>query len=132
VEHVVNVQELEPDDGDERSLRGKLGRREEEILRDTYWLISPEDSPSRRLKIGHTTIYPTGRTTGHAHDDREEVYYVVAGKGVMKVGDDEFEIGPGDAFYVPPGEYHVTWQRGNVPLTVVWVTCRLDEDEVAG
>ncbi len=29
---------------------------------------------------------------------------------------------------VPPGEYHTTYQKGNLPLTVVWVTCHLTKD----
>ena len=127
MKHLVNVQDLKPDE-DERSLRFHVKGRKTEILRDTYFLIDPENSPSRRLKMGHTTIYATGKTTGHVHDDREEVYFVVCGEGLMKVGDDEFPIRAGDAFYVPPGEHHTTYQRGNTPLTVVWVTCRLGED----
>ena len=75
--------------------------------------------------MGHTTIYPTGTTTGHTHDDMEEVYYVVSGEGTMRVGDDEFPIRTGDALYVPPGEFHTTIQKGNLPLTLVWVTGRL-------
>ncbi len=126
MKYLVNVQDLKPDE-DERSLRFNVKNRKGEILRDTYFLIDPENSPSRNLKMGHTTIYPTGKTTGHAHADMEEVYFVLSGEGVMKIGDDEFEVKAGDAFYVPPGECHTTYQRGNVPLTVVWVTCRLTE-----
>ncbi len=125
MKYLVNVQDVKPDE-DDRSLRFNVKDRKGEVLRDTYFLIDPEDSPSQKLKMGHTTIYATGRTTGHAHEDMEEVYYVVAGEGVMKVGDDEFPIRTGDAFYVPPGEHHTTWQTGNIPLTVLWVTCRLD------
>ena len=128
MKHVVNVQNVGPDE-DDRSLRFNVKNRTSKILRDTYFLIDPEDSPSQKLKMGHTTIYATGRTTGHAHDDVEEVYYVVSGEGTMRVGDDEFPIRTGDAVYVPPGEHHTTYQTGNTPLTVVWVTCRLRDRE---
>ncbi len=129
MKHPVNVQELAPDE-DERGLRHNVKDRPSEILRDTYFLVDPEDGPSRRLKMGYTVVYPTGRTTGHAHEDREEVYFVAAGEGAMRIGEDEFPIRAGDAFYVPPGEHHTTWQRGNQTLIIVWVTGRLDEDEV--
>jgi mannose-6-phosphate isomerase-like protein (cupin superfamily) len=47
----------------------------------------------------------------------------------MVVGADEYEIEQGDALYVPPGVFHTTKQLGNLPLVVVWVTCRLDPQE---
>ena len=45
----------------------------------------------------------------------------------MKVGDDEYPIKAGDALYVPPSEFHTTIQKGNLPLTVIWVTCKTAE-----
>jgi mannose-6-phosphate isomerase-like protein (cupin superfamily) len=59
----------------------------------------------------------------------EEVYYVVSGQGTMVVDKDEYEIKQGDALYVPPGVFHTTKQTGNVPLTVVWVTAKIDPQE---
>lgn len=121
MKYVNNVQSMEPDE-DPRSLRARVVNRDKPVLRDTYFLVDPENSPSQRLKMGQTTIYPTGSTTGHTHDDMEEVYYVISGEGIMIVGEDEFEIKPGDGLYVPPGVFHTTHQRGNLPLTVLWVT----------
>ncbi|MFW5981275.1 MAG: cupin domain-containing protein [bacterium] len=128
MKYVQNVQNQDPDI-DPRSIRDRVKDRERKVLRDTYYLIDPEECDSRRLTMGCTTIYPTGSTTGHSHDDMEEVYFVVSGKGVMVVGDDEFEIEEGDSLYVPPGDYHTTYQRGNLPLTVVWVTGKLNSEE---
>ncbi len=127
MKYVVNVQSMNPD-LDPRSLRERVKNRDKVVLRDTYYLINPEDKgcESRRLTLGHTTIYPTGTTTGHSHDDMEEVYYVVMGEGTMVVDKDEYEIKPGDALYVPPGVFHTTKQTGNLPLVVVWVTCKID------
>ncbi len=122
---VTNVQDKEPDI-DARSIRDHVKNREKRVLRDTYYLIDAKNSPSRRLTIGHTTVYPTGSTTGHAHDNMEEVYYVVSGEGTMVVGEDEYAIKQGDALYVPPGEFHTTIQKGNLPLVLVWVTGKLD------
>jgi mannose-6-phosphate isomerase-like protein (cupin superfamily) len=79
--------------------------------------------------MGYTVIYPTGSTTGHSHDDMEEVYYVISGEGVMVVGEDKFSIKAGDALYVPPGEFHTTFQTGNLPLSVIWVTGKMDLED---
>lgn len=126
MKYLVNIEDKNPDE-DKRSLRHVVKEREDETLRDTYFLIDPEDSPSRNLKMGQTIIYPTGKTTGHAHEDMEEVYYILSGKGKMVVGEDEFTIQAGDAFYVPFGEYHVTYNTGNQPLAILWVTGRVEK-----
>jgi len=123
MKYVVNVNDKQPD-GDKRSLRYAVKNRESEILRDTYYLIDPEHSPSKNLTMGFTVIYPTGKTTGHAHSDMEEVYYILSGRGKMAIGEDEFPIKAGDALYVPFGEYHVTFNTGNEPMAMVWVTGR--------
>jgi mannose-6-phosphate isomerase-like protein (cupin superfamily) len=124
---VTNVQSKKPDE-DPRSLRARVINRDKPVLRDTYFLVDPKDSPSQRLTMGHTTFYPTGTTTGHTHDNMEEVYYVISGEGVMVVGEDEFEIKPGDGLYVPPGAFHTTYQKGNQPLTVLWVTGNISQE----
>ncbi len=121
MKYLVNVDDKKPDE-DKRSLRYSVKNRESEILRDTYYLIDPANSPSKNLTMGFTVIYPTGKTTGHAHSDMEEVYYILSGRGKMKIGEDEFPIREGDAFYVPFGEFHVTFNTGNQPLAMVWVT----------
>lgn len=126
MKYLVNIEDKNPDE-DKRSLRHVVKEREDETLRDTYFLIDPEDSPSRNLKMGQTIIYPTGKTTGHAHEDMEEVYYILSGKGKMVVGEDEFTIQAGDAFYVPFGEYHVTYNTGIQPLAILWVTGRVEK-----
>ena len=114
MKYVINIQNLKPDE-DERSLRFNIKSRKSEVLRDTYFLIEPENSSSRNLKMGHTTIYPTGKTTGHVHEDIEEVYFVVSGEGLMEIGKEKLPIKAGDAFYVPPGEYHTTYLEGKYP-----------------
>jgi mannose-6-phosphate isomerase-like protein (cupin superfamily) len=126
MKYVVNIEEMKPDE-DQRSLRFVVKKRESEILRDTYYLIDPKKSPSENLTMGHTIIYPTGKTTGHAHDDMEEVYYILTGEGKMVVGDDEFPIKAGDAFYVPFGEFHVTYNTGIQPMSILWVTGRSEK-----
>jgi len=112
MKYVLNVQD-KPADTDVRSLRDHVKGREKTVLRDTYYLVEPGSSPSNLLTMGQTTIYPTGSTTGHSHDDMEEVYYIISGEGEMVVGEDRYPIRAGDALYVPPGEFHTTFQKGN-------------------
>jgi len=120
----VNIEDLPPDTC-ERSFRYLAKNRQGKTLRDTYYLIDPENSPSQNLKMGYTVIYPGGKTTGHSHDDLEEVYFVICGKGKMVIGEEEFPVKGGDAFYVPPGPYHVTYNTGLLPLHILWITGKI-------
>jgi mannose-6-phosphate isomerase-like protein (cupin superfamily) len=120
---VKNIEDMDPDVCD-RSLRHATKKREKETLRDTYFLIDPEKSPSKNLKMGYTTVYANGKTTGHSHEDHEEVYYVIQGRGKMVVGDSEYEIKTGDALYVPFGLFHTTYNTGILPLQLLWVTAK--------
>jgi len=123
MKYVKNIEDMAPDVCD-RSLRHATEKREKETLRDTYFLIDPEKSPSKNLKMGYTTVYANGKTTGHSHEDHEEVYYVIQGRGKMIVGDSEYEIKTGDALYVPFGLFHTTYNTGILPLQLLWVTAK--------
>ena len=50
MKYLKNVEEKSPD-VDKRSLRHVVDGRESEILRDTYYLIDPQDSPSKNLTM---------------------------------------------------------------------------------
>ncbi len=121
MKYVRNIEDMEPDTC-ERSLRFAVGNRKQETLRDTYFLIDPAECPSKNLKMGLTTVYANGKTTGHEHPNHEEVYFVLQGKGKMVVGEDEYEIKTGDALYVPFGAFHTTYNIGVLPLQLLWVT----------
>jgi len=123
MKYVKNIEDMKPDVCD-RSLRHLTNNRKSETLRDTYFLIDPESSPSENLKMGFTTVYADGKTTGHSHPDQEEVYFVIQGKGRMVVGDSEYDIKAGDALYVPYGVFHTTYNTGILPLQLLWVTAR--------
>jgi len=60
--------------------------------------------------------YPT---TG-VHEDQEG-FYVIAGEGTARVGEDEFPVSPGTAFLAPRNTPHSLKKKpGSVPLKVVW------------
>jgi mannose-6-phosphate isomerase-like protein (cupin superfamily) len=125
---VRNIEDMQPDECD-RSIRFHTRGMEGKTLRDTYFLIDPENSPSKNLKMGYTIVYPRGKTTGHSHPQNEEIYFVIQGRGKMVVGDSEFEIKTGDALYVPFGLFHTTYNIGIVPLQLLWVTAKDESRE---
>jgi mannose-6-phosphate isomerase-like protein (cupin superfamily) len=42
----------------------------------------------------------------HYHEKTDEIYYVIAGRGVMVLDEDQIELGPGVVVYVPKGVKH--------------------------
>jgi len=99
-----------------------LHQEGDEIRRDVFNLVLPQETEGGVLHAGFTIVYPGCRTKGHKHPDQEEVYYFVRGKGIMGVEDREYEVEAGDAFYVPFGPFHTTRNPNSVPLEFFWIT----------
>ena len=46
----------------------------------------------------------------------EEFYYILQGRGVMRINGEEKEVGPGDLIYIPSGALHGIRVMGTFPL----------------
>ena len=55
----------------------------------------------------------------HAHDNVDEVLYVVAGEGALRIGDRATELIPGSLSTIPRGTAHGLERRGRNPLIVL-------------
>jgi len=55
----------------------------------------------------------------HAHDGVDEIIYVVAGDGAMKIGEEENPLHAGSLVFVPNGNGHSIGRRGKNPLIVI-------------
>src|SRR5438128_663959 len=81
-------------------------------------LASPSTGPSSEIVMFRAILPPGGETTPQVHD-REEIIHVLSGRGVMRVGGDEREIGVGDVVVVPPGTVHAGRCTGDEDWDVV-------------
>ena len=83
---------------------------------------------SERLAIAIDTYDVGGHTDTHAHSEMEQAYYVISGRALIRIGDEELEVGPGGSGYIPlhtqPGFRNV----GDTPLTVAVISSVLGED----
>lgn len=105
---------------------GLLRQEGDAVRRDVFVMVTPEQSASGRIMAGYTTIYPGCGTRGHAHADREEVYYFLRGNGIMVADGEESEVKAGDTFYLKPGPFHSTRNTTDLPLEYFWITIRVD------
>lgn len=55
----------------------------------------------------------------HAHDEVDEVLYVVAGEGALRIGEGATELAPGSLSTIPRGTAHALERRGRNPLIVL-------------
>lgn len=55
----------------------------------------------------------------HAHADSDKVYYIVEGRGSVRVGEDERTVGPGNAILAPAGAAHGISNPGPERLRVL-------------
>ncbi len=69
-------------------------------------LVNPKSCPGAQLEFHVTEIQPEGRALPDVHPDEDHVFYVLSGRAKAQVGEDEFEVGPGDALYVPKNTSH--------------------------
>ena len=61
----------------------------------------------------------------HQHDDTEQIFYVLHGRGRLTIGDEAypFDVQPGDVVRIPPGTLHSIECAGNATLTYLAVDC---------
>jgi mannose-6-phosphate isomerase-like protein (cupin superfamily) len=82
-------------------------------LANTSW------TAARHQSLAEATLGPGGETAEHYHPKAEEIYHFVAGRGKMRLGDDEAEIAAGDCVVIPPGTAHKLWNTGAEPLVLL-------------
>jgi len=61
----------------------------------------------------------------HKHDDTEQVFYILAGKGLLQTGAGRkrHPVRPGDVVRIPPTVLHSIQCRGKKPLRYLAVDC---------
>lgn len=82
-------------------------------------LMHPAAHGNRNQSLAEAIIAAGGATHLHRHRLSEELYHVTAGRGVMTLGEERFEIGPGDTVHIAPFTPHCLENTGGEPLKVL-------------
>ena len=61
----------------------------------------------------------------HAHEDREQVYYIISGAGKMKLDDEIHDVRPGDTVHIPPKVKHQLVNDGDEWIEHLLVTAEV-------
>ena len=88
----------------------------------SYLLLTKGQFDSSNLSITWVEGQPGSEQFLHAHPNNEQVYVIVRGCGLMKVGNEEREVESGAMVFVPPATNHAIRNIGDEPLIYVSAT----------
>lgn len=82
-------------------------------------LLSYRNSSIRNQSLAEARVPVGGATLEHYHAKAEEIYFIVAGVGQMRIEGELRPVMPGDAIAIPPGKRHKLWNTGTEPLRLL-------------
>lgn len=92
--------------------------------RVNFKMIDPTTVGSKHLTFGMVIVEPGGTCEpGHYHEDQEEIFFCLNGKGVAIADEDkkEIQISPKDAVFFPKNVYHSIKNPYKTPLEALWI-----------
>lgn len=81
-------------------------KQQAKLIRDNEIYKVYDLSELKNLSTSLTELYPQKSTTGHSHDNADEVYIFIDGEGMIEVGKQSFKVKGGDIILVPRGDFH--------------------------
>lgn len=99
---------------------------------DVRWLVTRGTVGASDVVFGVTFFPPGSKHDIHRHPNAEEVEYLIGGKGIARVGEDDVELAPGEAVYVPRNEYHGFANTSDETAVMAWCYAGAGSLEEAG
>ncbi len=92
------------------------------------WLASGDIGNAEGLTLGRVTIKPGESNPRHAHNNCEEVLYLMSGTLDHSVGDENILLEAGDSLTVPAGIFHNAKNIGDedADMIVVYSSAKRD------
>ena len=85
------------------------------------WLASKELTGSEKLTVGRVVIRKGEHNPRHAHDNCQEILYLLAGRLKHEVGGEWVTLEPGDTLVVDAGVPHHAKSVGDVDADMIVV-----------
>lgn len=94
------------------------------------WLAGQPVGNVEKAVFGRVTIKPGQCNPRHAHFKCEEVLYLLSGKLRHTLGDEAFEMNPGDTIVIPRGVFHNAISIGDEDADMMIVFNETERDFV--
>jgi mannose-6-phosphate isomerase-like protein (cupin superfamily) len=82
-------------------------------------LLAYRNSAIRNQSLAEARLPAGGSTQEHYHPKAEEIYFITAGTGRMRIEGEMHEVKAGDAIAIPPGRKHKLWNTGAETLKLI-------------
>jgi len=82
-------------------------------------LLAHRNSAIRNQSLAEARIPVGGSTQEHYHPRAEEIYFIIAGVGRMRIEGEVREVKVGDAIAILPGQKHKLWNLGSETLKLL-------------
>jgi oxalate decarboxylase/phosphoglucose isomerase-like protein (cupin superfamily) len=83
-------------------------------------LVARASTEDAGVSLMHVVLLPGQGHERHNHPDADEVLYILAGTGEQMVDDEQtFPVRPGQAVWIPRGQFHSTVNTSWEPLTIL-------------
>lgn len=75
-------------------------------------LLAHRNSGIRNQSLAEARLPAGGSTQEHYHVRTEEIYFLTAGQGRLRIDGETRDVRAGDAIAIPPGRRHKLWNTG--------------------
>ena len=82
-------------------------------------LLAPRNSAIRNQSLAEARLPAGTSTQEHYHARTEEIYFITAGVGRMRIEAELRDVKTGDAIAIPPGKKHKLWNTGHETLRLL-------------
>jgi mannose-6-phosphate isomerase-like protein (cupin superfamily) len=82
-------------------------------------IVGPAWTAAKNQSLAEARVPAGASTIEHFHRQSEEIYYFVSGRGRMRLGEEETEVGAGDCVVIPPGTRHKLWAADDEELVLL-------------
>jgi len=81
--------------------------------------LMDEACGARHFALWHGEVEPGGMAEAHIHEEMEQVFIVLGGEGLFKVGSEKQKLGKDTIIFVPSGQTHEIHSVGDSPLRLL-------------
>jgi len=95
-------------------------------------LLAYRNSSIRNQSLAEARLPVGGSTQEHYHPKAEEIYFITAGTGRIRIAGELRDVRVGDAIAIPPGQRHKLWNTGGdvLKLLCCCAPCYENDDTV--
>ncbi len=85
-------------------------------LSEIRLLVDRFNAAISSVSLAHATVAAGAETVWHRLAGTDEIYFILSGRGLVSVGDESREVGPGDTVWIPAGVPQRIRNLSPVPL----------------